>query len=210
MKAKLLWLLVPFALWGCQDEAAEGKATAASMTELPAYTEQYVPNPQVSDDRRLQERGQQTRDAKGSLELLAANMEPTVVQVGDIELTIHEAKLLHYAPDHSVIDFYRSYTHDAEFQLAKFFIEMRNTSSERVKFAPVALMETENGEVKTWKDEVYLEALNEGLAPGEVKSGNIGFIVGGETGELKLTTSNLLSENGHPLAQAATIRLLLR
>lgn len=209
MKVKFRWLLIPFALWGCQNEAAEGTVTAVSANDVPAYTEHYVPSPQVSDDRRLQEAGQQTRDAKGSLELLAADMEPEVIQVGDIELTIHEAKLLRYTPDYSLIDFYHSYTHDQEFQLAKFFIEMRNTSSERVMFAPIALVETKSGEVKTWEDDVYLEELNKGLAPGEVKSGNVGFVVDGATGQLELTTSELFRADGQPLAQAETVRVTL-
>src|SRR5690606_6155838 len=140
-------------------------ATAASLAEAPDYTEQYVLSPQVSDDCRLQEPGQKVRDAKGGLELLAADMEARTVKVGEVELTIHETKLLHYTPDYSLIDFYHSYTHDQEFELAKFFVEINNTSSEEVNFAPVALVETESGEVKTWEDDVYLESLNEGLKP---------------------------------------------
>lgn len=209
MKAKLAWLLVPLALWGCQNETAEGTATAAYLSEVPSYSEAYVLSPQVSDDRRLQEPGQKLRDAKGGLELLAADMEPDVVHVGSIELTIHESKLLRYTPDYSLIDFYHSYTHDQEFRLAKFFVEIRNTSDEELKFAPVALMETESGEVKTWEDDVYLDSLNEGLAPGEVKSGNIGFIVEDETQKLKLTTSELFREDGTSLAPAQTITVKL-
>ncbi|WP_211655616.1 DUF4352 domain-containing protein [Planococcus alpniumensis] len=210
MKARLAWLLVPLALlWGCQNETAQGTATAASLAEAPAYTEQYVLSPQVSDDRRLQEPGQQVRDVKGGLELLAANMEPQTMQIGDIELTIHETKLLHYTPDYSLIDFYHSYTHDQEFELAKFFVEINNGASEKVNFAPVALIETESGEVKTWEDDVYLESLNEGLKPGEVKSGNVGFIVKGGAQEIKLTTSKLFAADGELLAPAQTITIKL-
>lgn len=210
MKARLAWLLVPLALlWGCQDETAQGTANAASLSEAPEYTDQYVLSPQVSDDRRLQETGQKARDAKGGLELLAADMEARTVQIGDIELTIHEAKLLQYTPDYSLIDFYHSYTHDQEFELAKFFVEINNTSSEEVNFAPVALIETESGEVKTWEDDVYLESLNEGLKPGEVKSGNIGFIVEDGAQEIKLTTSKLFATDGELLAPAQTITIKL-
>lgn len=208
MKARLAWLLVPLALlWGCQNETAQGTATAASLAEAPDYTEQYVLSPQVSDDRRLQEPGQKVRDAKGGLELLAADMEARTVKVGEVELTIHETKLLHYTPDYSLIDFYHSYTHDQEFELAKFFVEINNTSSEEVNFAPVALVETESGEVKTWEDDVYLESLNEGLKPGEIKSGNVGFIVEDGAQELKLTTSKLFAADGELLAPAQAITI---
>lgn len=210
MKARLAWLLVPLALlWGCQDETAQDTATAASLPEAPAYTEQYVLSPQVSDDRRLQEPGQKARDAKGGLELLAANMEAQAVQIGDIELTIHETKLLQYTPDYSLIDFYHSYTHDQEFELAKFFVEIHNTSSEEMNFAPVALVETESGEVKTWEDDVYLESLNEGLKPGEVKSGNVGFILEDGAQELKLTTSKLFAADGELLAPGQSMAIKL-
>lgn len=210
MKARLAWLLVPIALvCGCQSETTQGTATAASLAEAPDYTEQYVASPQVSDDRQLQEPGQKVRDAKGGLELLAANMNPQKVQIGDIELTIHETKLLQYTPDYSLIDFYHAYTHEQEFELAKFFVEINNVASEEVNFAPVALIETEGGEVKTWQDDVYLESLNEGLKPGEVKSGNVGFIVEDGTQELKLTTSKLFAADGELLAPAKTITIKL-
>ncbi|MEZ0481387.1 DUF4352 domain-containing protein [Planococcus sp. SSTMD024] len=210
MKARLAWLLVPLAtLWGCQDETAQGAANAAALSETPEYTDQYVLSPQVSDDRQLQEPGQKMRDAKGGLELLSANMEPQMVKIGDIGLTIHETKLLQYTPDYSLIDFYHSYTHDQEFELAKLFVEITNTSSEEVNFAPVALVETESGEVKTWEDDVYLESLNEGLKPGEVKSGNIGFIVEDGAQTLKLTTSKLFAADGELLAPAKTIQVKL-
>ncbi|MGM0896650.1 MAG: DUF4352 domain-containing protein [Bacillota bacterium] len=210
MKVRLAWLLVPLALlWGCQDGATQGTANAASLSDAPEYTEQYVLSPQVSDDRRLQEPGQKVRDAKGSLELMAADMEARTVQVGDIELTIHETKLLHYTPDYSLIDFYHSYTHDQEFELAKFFVEINNTSNEEVNFAAVALIETGSGEVKTWEDDVYLESLNEGLKPGEVKSGNVGFIVEEGAQELQLTTSKLFAADGELLAPPQTITIKL-
>ncbi|WP_341962831.1 DUF4352 domain-containing protein [Planococcus maritimus] len=210
MKARLAWLLVPIALvCGCQSETTQGTATAASLAEAPDYTEQYVASPQVSDDRQLQEPGQKVRDAKGGLELLAANMKPQKVRIGDIELIIHETKLLQYTPDYSLIDFYHAYTHEQEFELAKFFVEINNVASEEVNFAPVALIETESGEVKTWQDDVYLESLNEGLKPGEVKSGNVGFIVEDGTQELKLTTSKLFATDGELLAPAKTITIKL-
>lgn len=210
MKARLAWLLVPLALlWGCQEEAAQGTATAASLSEAPDYTEHYVLSPQVSDDRRLQEPGQKTRDAKGGLELLAANMEAQAVQIGDVELTIHETKLLHYTPDYSLIDFYHAYTHEQEFELVKLFVEIHNSSNEAVSFAPAALFETGAGEVKTWEDDVYLESLNEGLEPGEVKSGNVGFIVEDGAQEIKLTTSKLFAADGELLAPARAITIQL-
>ncbi|WP_271853174.1 hypothetical protein [Planococcus maritimus] len=210
MKARLAWLLVPIALLcGCQSETTQGTATAASLAEAPDYTEQYVESPQVSDDRRLQEPGQKVRDAKGGLELLAANMKPQTVRIGDIELTIHETKLLQYTPDYSLIDFYHAYTHEQEFELVKFFAEIHNTSSEEVNFAPVALIETASGEVKTWQDDVYLESLNEGLKPGEEKLGNVGFIVAGGAQKLQLTTSKLFASDGELLAPAQTITIQL-
>jgi hypothetical protein len=216
-KAIYLCLASALLLAGCSGQAEPAasaaeetaQASAAEKTvEAPAYYKEYVQNPQVTNDRLLQEVGQSARDNKGEAQLKNINMEAQTFEIGGIKLTIREAKVFHFKPDYSLIDFYHSYTHDTEFDAAKLFVEIENTSSETLRFAPVALLETDAEETKTWEDDIYLEELNGEIAAGEKKAGNLGFIIEkGDTGSLTVTTSDVFGKEDKKLADAQKIKL---
>ncbi|WP_298831451.1 hypothetical protein [uncultured Planococcus sp.] len=192
-------------LGGCSEQADSTMAVSAAgqQNEIPGYYEDYVLSPQVTDDRMLQEAGQHKRDAKGEATVEAVNMDSETAEVGPVELTLAESKILQLKPDYSLIDFFHSYTHDQEFKVLKMFVEVTNTSDEPVYFAPVALMETAKGETKLWEDDIYLEELNGELAAGETKRGNIGFIVeDGSFDSASITTSDVFDSQDNKIAEA--------
>ncbi|WP_142830369.1 DUF4352 domain-containing protein [Planococcus soli] len=204
---KTLYLLALSALLlgGCSEQAdSTVVASAASgQNDIPEYYEDYVLSPQVTDDRLLQEAGQKERDAKGEAAVKAVNMDEETYEVGPVELTVEESKILQLKPDYSLIDFFHSYTHDQEFEVVKMFVEITNTSDEPLHFAPVALLETAAEELKIWEDDIYLEELNGELAAGETKRGNIGFIVEeGSFDSMTITTSDVYDNEDNKIAEA--------
>ncbi|XKE93577.1 DUF5067 domain-containing protein [Metaplanococcus flavidus] len=205
-----LGILSILILAGCSEET-EPVAQAAVNEEaaaIPTYFDGYVLSPQVTDDRSLQKAGQSFRDLRGEIELKAIKTEIPAYEVGGIELTVYEAKLLHFKPEYSMIDFFHSYTHETEFAMVKFFVEITNTTEEVLKFAPVAVVETHAGEMKTWEEDIYLEELNGEIQPGETKKGNIGFILEKPSNELlKFMTSDVYSASDKKLADAQLIEI---
>lgn len=205
-----LGILSILVLAGCSEET-EPVAQAAVNEEaaaIPTYFDGYVLSPQVTDDRSLQKAGQSFRDLRGEIELKAIKTEIPANVVGGIELTVYEAKLLHFKPEYSMIDFFHSYTHETEFGMVKFFVEITNTTEEVLKFAPVAVVETNAGEMKTWEEDIYLEELNGEIQPGETKKGNIGFILEKPSNEpLKFMTSDVYSVSDKKLADAQLIEI---
>lgn len=196
-------------LAACSEEAEPvANAQANAETAIPAYFDGYVVSPQVTDDRTVQKTGQKFRDLRGGIELKAVNTDMPASKVGGIKVTIHEAKILHLKPEYSMIDFFHSYTHETEFDMVKYFVEITNTSEEVLKFAPAAIVETDAGETKTWEEEIYLEELTGEIQPGETKKGNIGFILD-EPGveSLTLTTSDVFSAEDEKLADAQEIQV---
>lgn len=147
------------------------------LTKVPAFYGDYRPNPNVTDDRRLGKPGEVMRDNNGEAEVLKATGEQKRVSAGPAELTIRETKILRYEPDSNLADHYRKYTHEPEFPFVKLFVEVRNTGDERVHFDPVMQIVTDTGETLHWDEEIYREGLGGEIAPGEVKTGNIGFIL---------------------------------
>lgn len=204
-KAFYLFALSVFLLGGCsdQEDSTVVASAAAGKNDIPEYYENYVLSPQVTDDRILQENGQNKRDAKGEATVQAVNMDKETYEVGPVELTVEESKILQLKPDYSLIDFFHSYTHDQEFEIVKMFVEITNTSDEPLHFAPVALLETATNELKIWEDDIYLEELNGELAAGETKRGNIGFIVeDGSFDSMTLTTSDVYDNQDRKIAEA--------
>lgn len=192
-------------LGGCSEQGDSTMAASAAdqQNEIPGYYEDYVLSPQVTDDRMLQDAGQNKRDAKGEATVKAVNMDSETVEVGPVELTLAESKILQLEPDYSLIDFFHSYTHDQKFEVVKMFVEITNTSDEPVHFGPVALLETANGETKLWEDDIYLEELNGELAAGETKRGNIGFIVeDGSFDSVTITTSDVFDSQDNKITEA--------
>lgn len=203
-KAICLLALSAILLGGCTEKAdSTVVASAAGQNAIPEYYADYVLSPQVTDDRMLQEAGQNQRDAKGEATAKAVNMDKETYEVGPVELTVAESKILQLKPDYSLIDFFHSYTHDQEFEVVKMFVEITNTSDEPIHFAPVAVLETGKGETKLWEDDIYLERLNGELAAGETKQGNIGFIVeDGDLDSVTITTSDVFGNKEKKIADA--------
>ena len=204
-KTVYLMMLSGLLLGGCSEQADSTVVASAAdqQNQVPGYYEDYVLSPQVTDDRMLQETGQNKRDTKGEATVKAVNMESETVEAGPVELAVVESKILQLEPDYSLIDFFHSYTHDQEFEVVKMFVEITNTSDEPIHFAPVAVLETGKGETKLWEDDIYLERLNGELAAGETKQGNIGFIVeDGDLDSVTITTSDVFGNKEKKIADA--------
>ncbi|ANU21898.1 DUF4352 domain-containing protein [Planococcus donghaensis] len=205
MKKTLYFLLFSAILLGGCSEQNDSIAVASTDTvnEVPEYYEDYVLSPQITDDRTLQEVGQHKRDSKGEATVEAVNMATETYDIGSVELTVEESKILQVKPDYSLIDFFHSYTHEQEFKVVKMFVEITNTSTEPVHFAPVALFKTDAEELKLWEDDIYLENLNGDLAPGETKRGNIGFIIEeSDVDSVTITTSDVFNNSEEKIADA--------
>ncbi|WP_286183076.1 hypothetical protein [Bacillus sp. ISL-55] len=193
-------------LIGC---SVEGSSNPSAVKEEPVLKEkkensppprksmiEYVPNPQVTDDRTLLNVGETFRDEKGSAELISYKKLNQKVAAGPIEMVVKEAKLIKYHPDYSLIDFFHNYTHEEQFTFVKIFLELENKSDQVLNLAPVALIETDTGEKITWEADIYLEELNGMIVPGEKKAGNIGVILENpDIKSIKITTSKVFNQN---------------
>lgn len=204
-------LLFSTVLYGCSNEdvtksSSNGEAKAAS-----GYADEYSPNPQVPDDRTLLEKNDSAIDEKGEVTLIKSRYPGDSYEIGPIKLTIHDAKLIHLVPDHSMIDYFHVLTHEEEFDFVKVFVEIENTSAKKVNFAPIALIETNTGEKFDWEKDIYLEDLNGAIQGGENKKGNLGFIL--EDSEslewIEITTSDVFDENEEKIYDSQKIRLEL-
>jgi len=204
-KTVYLLALSALLLGGCSesDDSTMIASAADQTNDIPGYYDGYVLSPQVTDDRLLQETGQNKRDAKGEATVKAVNMDSETYKAGPVELIVAESKILQLEPDYSLIDFFHSYTHEQEFEVMKMFVEITNTSGEPIHFAPVALLETAEEELKLWEDDIYLEELNGELAPGETKTGNVGFIIEkGGIESINITTSDVFDSKDKQIAKA--------
>ncbi|MCM3664258.1 DUF4352 domain-containing protein [Mesobacillus subterraneus] len=202
-------------LSGCSatgnDHKKEIKASDANNAVTKHVTSNvYVPNPQVTDDRKLMKSGDTFADRKGQLTLKAVQNVNKRLTIGGIQYTIKDVRLLHYVPDYSLVDFYHSYTHDEEFDFVKVNIEMENTSDEYYHFAPVAMMNINGTVHKTWEDDFYLEELNGEIAPGQLKRGNIGFIVEelDELNQIEILSGDLVGNDKKK--EAAPVKLSIK
>lgn len=198
-------LLTAFGALNTQP-AYEEETTAKDKTEEIARQlekkDVYVPNPQLPDDVNLNEIGQNVSDAKGELTLKAYKKVNETLNVGPIEVKVKEMKVMHATPDYSMIDFFHGYTHDEDFDIVKVNVEIKNNTDKKIKFSPVAFLETDRGEHLTWEDEIYLEELTGEMEGNGSKSGNIGFILNdGDIKGISLMTSDAVNEEGEVLAK---------
>lgn len=168
----------------------------------------YVPNPQVTDDRTLLSVGDAVRDEKGYAKLISYKKMDQRIETGTIEMVVKEAKIIEYHPDYSLIDFFHSYTDEERFAYLKVFVEIENKSEEVLNFAPVAIIEADTGEKKTWEDDIYLEELNGIIHPGEKKAGNIGVIVKNpDIKSTQITTSKVFNKSEAEVSKEQTITI---
>lgn len=141
------------------------------------YVKDYVKNPQITSDAKLSEPNDQEASSKGVIRLLQANFEQQKFKIGPMKLTIYDTKLLQVEPDVSMLDYFHLLTAAEEFTLVKAFLMIENTSDEHVQFNPASLAISSTGEQWTWEQEAYLDELNGSYEPGQVKKGNVGFIL---------------------------------
>ncbi|MFJ7366445.1 DUF4352 domain-containing protein [Peribacillus frigoritolerans] len=198
-------LLTAFGALNTQP-AYEEETTAKVKTEEIARPlekkDVYVPNPQLPDDINLNQIGQNVSDAKGELTLKAYKKVNETLNVGPIEVKFKEMKVMHATPDYSMIDFFHGYTHDEDFDIVKVNVEIINNSDKKMKFSPVAFLETDRGEHLTWEDEIYLEELTGEIEGNGSKSGNIGFILkDGNIKGISVMTSDAVDDEGKVLAK---------
>ncbi|WP_409300635.1 DUF4352 domain-containing protein [Peribacillus sp. SCS-155] len=213
MKKLFYMIMFTLALAGCsagnasEKPVEEQKASAEEKQEKtkPKTKEDvYVPNPQVTDDIKLVKVGETVTDAKGELTLKAYKQVNRTLKVGPIDMLVKDIKVVHFKPAYSMIDFFHGYTHDEEFDFVKVSMEVKNTSSDTMKYTPIAALKMNNGEHKTWEDDIYLEELTGEIAAGEVKKGNMGFILEktDHTKWVELLTSDAV-DTTHKIKQTA-------
>lgn len=200
--------LLSTVLFGCSsapEQPAEAKAEVPAENEA---VENYDPNPQVPDDRQLREEGKTHIDEKGEITLKKAKTVDGNYKIGPIEMKVTDAKVMHLKPDYSLVDYFHTLTHDEEFDFVKFFVQIKNTSDQKVNFAPAAILETSEGEQITWEKDMYLDGLNKEIGPNESKAGNVGFII--EKSDLKsieITTSDVFSGDKNKIEDAEKIKI---
>jgi hypothetical protein len=200
----LVFLLL-LTLVGCSDgngvleQSTEKVVKSGDQTEKTVPSKKkdvYVPNPQITDDIKLVDVGETVTDRKGELRLRTYKLVNETINVGAVEMLIKDIKVMHFVPDYSMIDFFHGYTHDEEFDFVKVSIELKNSSNEIVKFTPIAALKMNNGEHKTWEDDIYLEELTGSLVATDVKKGNMGFILENtdDLKSLELLTSDVVDK----------------
>ena len=165
--------------------------------------EEYQPNPQVPDDRTLIEPGDSYEDEKGKLTLRKIEPINQQMKLGSIDMVVKEVKIMELIPDYSLIDYFHSLTHEEKFVFAKLYVEFKNNSDERVHFAPIALIKTDQEEAISWEKDIYLEDLNGEIDGQTRKFGNMGFILkNSDIESLTITTSDLYNSKEEKLEDA--------
>ncbi|MFG6113765.1 hypothetical protein ACGTN9_01160 [Halobacillus sp. MO56] len=198
-------------LTGCSTNSnnneshAEAKDSPAPF-EIPEKTK-YTNNPQASDDRDLKKAGDHIEDENGQLTLETIKEGQTVEEIGPVQLVIEDVKVMNYSPSPDLIDYFHGFSdNEANFNYIKFTVAVKNTSEQPTNFAPVDLLETNAGEKKDFDDDFYLEKLYGKYEAGEVKFGNMGFVLNDtKVDELKsitITTSNVMDESQDTIAEA--------
>ncbi|MGB8000188.1 MAG: DUF4352 domain-containing protein [Anaerobacillus sp.] len=171
-----------------------------------------IDSPQAPDDSSLTEVGQTFQDADGSIMLQAISDDNERREIGDVTLTISDVKVMKYEPSPDLIDFFHSYSTDEEkFSYVKIRVNVKNTSDETVNFAPVSVLETSEGEKKGFDDDFYLENLYGDYAPGDERTGQLGFVLN-ETDIKKLEsitihTSDVFDEKKETLSKSKTMTI---
>lgn len=219
MRPLVLLLTLTVFLFGCTTNESEisdktNEETKEKITEteknITVNKDVNVPNPQVSDDQNLKEIGQTINDPKGEITLEAIKNVNKNYNVSPIGLILQDVKLIHYKPDYSMIDFFHSYTHDEEFDFVKIAVEIKNTSNKTVKFAPVALVKTSDGQKKMWEEDIYLEELGGEIEGNSTKKGSLGFIVEKAKQPIQwveVTTSDVFDQNDKLIHKAQKIKI---
>jgi hypothetical protein len=193
---------------GCSSNLNESAAPSEKEKQAD-YLKDYAPNPMVTDDRSLIEVGQEVLDEKGEATLKAINQVNESYEIGPIKFSVKDMKVVHLKPDYSLVDYFHVLTHDEEFDFVKVFVEIKNTSSEKVNFAPIALIETSSGEKFDWEKDIYLEDLNGEIEGDTTKKGNLGFIldVHEDLEWIEITTSDVFDKDENKISDSQKIKI---
>ncbi|KMY48462.1 hypothetical protein [Peribacillus loiseleuriae] len=204
-----LLTLLALLLFGCSNDVSNSEIPEKEKQQKNEYLNDYDSNPQVPDDRSLLEVGQSVSDEKGEATLKAINLVNETYEIGPIRLSVKDMKLIHLRPDYSLIDYFHVLTHDEEFNFVKVFVEIENTSDEKINFAPIALIETSSGVKLDWEKDIYLEELNGEIEGNSTKKGNLGFIIdsSNDLEWIELTTSDVFDKAENKINDSQTIKI---
>ncbi|MGM7721854.1 hypothetical protein [Metabacillus sp. Hm71] len=204
----VLIALLSVMLVACSNSNNSGALEREKQIDT-GYLDDYSSNPQVTDDRNLLEVGKSVSDEKGKATLKAINFVDKAYEIGPIQLRVKDAKVIHLRPDYSLIDYFHVLTHEEEFDFTKVFVEIENTSDEKVSFAPIALIKTSTGETFDWEKDIYLEDLNGEIAGKSAKKGNLGFIIDSskELEWIEITTSDVFDQNQKKIHDSQKIKI---
>lgn len=208
-KFTVLISLLSLLLFGCSSNTNNSAAPEKEKQTESDYLNDYSPNPQVTDDRSLLEVGQSVSDEKGEATLKAIKHVNQTYEVGPIKLNVKDMKVIHLKPDYSLVDYFHVLTHEEEFDFVKVFVEIENTSAEKVNFAPIAIIETNTGEKFDWEKDIYLEELNGEIEGNKTKKGNIGFIITSpeDLEWIKITTSDVFDKDEKKINESKNIKI---
>ena len=209
---KLYLVLLFVVLAGCSTGNNIEDQVAVNLTQKPPLEikkDVYVPSPHITDDRHLVNVGESVADSKGELILQAYKIVNKDMRIGPVDMIIKDIKVLHFKPDYGMIDFFHAYTHEEEFDFVKIEVAVNNTSNDTIQFNPIAFLNMNSGEHKTWEDDIYLEELQGEVAPNSVKKGNIGFILGNtdDIQSVELFTSDVLHTDEAIIEKAKSITI---
>ena len=209
MKKSIVLIALLTLLFGCSSNVNNSSASEKENQTENDYLADYPPNPQVTDDRSLLEVGQVVIDEKGEATLKSINHVNATYTIGPIELRLKDMKVINLRPDYSLVDYFHVLTHNEKFNFVKLFIEIENTSEDKVNFAPIAIIETNTGEKFDWEKDIYLDALNGEIEGNKTKEGNLGFIIE-QAKDLKwivVKTSDVFDKNGIKMHDSQTVKI---
>lgn len=177
-----------------------------------SYLADYTENPQITNDGKLLVKGDEKQSNKGRVEVIQANFTTKTTMIGPMKVQFFDTKELLVAPDVSMIDYFHELTDEENFHILKAFVSVENTSTEAVQFNPSAGATASSGETWTWQQEVFLDELNGLYEPGQVKKGNIGYILTQDTPPAAFTieSSDVFDLEQDIVSAGAQIKLTLK
>jgi hypothetical protein len=227
MKYLLLILLVLSITAGCSKDNERSASVTNNTNSVKSAEKQEITsnehdkginkktsknNPQAPDTRPLQTIGQTFEDEDGILTLKSISNHNQKHIVGPVELTIKDVKVMNYSPSPDLIDYFHGFTQDeTNFNYVKFHVTVTNTANKAIDFAPISFFETNAGEKKDFEDDFYLESLYGKFSPNEVKTGEMGFVLGktdpADLKSITLTTSDLFGEDNKLLHEGKEVKI---
>ncbi|MEN2767968.1 hypothetical protein [Ornithinibacillus xuwenensis] len=218
MKRMSIYLLAALLLVGCSDDQDTSntdlveKEVKSTVKQTSYNPEKYRDNPQAPATDSLTEVGQVFRDEDGKVELMAITDDKVSTTIGPINFQLSDVKVLDFTPAYHLIDYFHGLTHqETNFLYVKLQVTITNNADQIVDFAPVSVIETNQGEQKSFEDDFYLQSLNGPILAGDSKTGELAFILEetdiSELTKLSITTSNVFTEDKEELAEGKKIAI---